>query len=180
MRLSIARALSVVLSHSEISAVPYELDREDDARGSNTLERSLSLVKAVETHCNDLQDDSQVQQLLEHTLSSTLDWHLSNSPEVSGLLSALVLDGFEYQDGRLLSSRRRFCEPGPSSRRRRQTPSRCARCVNGLRGWNSLTAAYAIRNTTPHCQMVLSSTRRTLVSSPCIIKEAGHLVLAPA
>lgn len=99
---ALAHALSETNSNTEIDALAFELGVETEAAGSNKLAKCLGMVKAGEARCKKDGNDQFFSDLLQQTLSSFSEWQFENSPHVSGLVSSIRLDGFEWRDKRLI------------------------------------------------------------------------------
>lgn len=95
-------------SHTDINLIALELDFEGRAFGGNRVDRCMALVRAVEQGKTPEAASAALLQLAERELASYNEWQGENVPEIIGLTRALQIEGFVFQDGRLLPT-----TPGP-------------------------------------------------------------------
>ena len=83
---------------------------EKYAVGNNKLTRCISLMKALESFCKEINQDRPIAELLQDTLSFLNDKQSSNKESVFGLIASLKVDGYELRENLLVP-----ITPGPIS-----------------------------------------------------------------
>jgi hypothetical protein len=88
--------------HSEIGIIALELGLDGRAVGGNRLDRALSLIRAVKAEQAPDVAARTLIDLAQRLLASYNEWQIQNSQVAAGLRRALELDGYLFQDGRLV------------------------------------------------------------------------------
>lgn len=88
--------------HSDISLLAIELGLDGEAVGSNRLERSMALVRAMEARGPAEESGAFLLDLAESQLTSANEWQLESDDCIRALIRSLEVDGYAFQNGRLL------------------------------------------------------------------------------
>jgi hypothetical protein len=93
-----------------LDILAYEFNCEDAAVGSNKLQRTLNLVRAIEGRANDADDIRQLVAFVETVLGRFGGAAFEHNTDVQSLISLLEVDGYQLSDGRLIPT-----TPGPAA-----------------------------------------------------------------
>jgi hypothetical protein len=88
----------------------YEFNCEDAAVGSNKLQRSLNLVRAIEGSATEADGIRLMLAFVETVLGRFNEWAFENNTDVQSLVSLLEVDGYQFSNGRLIPT-----TPGPAA-----------------------------------------------------------------
>lgn len=99
---ALARALSHLISHSEISNLGYELGVE--APGLNKLDRCTNLIKNLEslTLRTGTANDEVILELLQRYVASVDETVMPHINGIPGLLAVLKVEGYEIMGHRII------------------------------------------------------------------------------
>lgn len=88
--------------HSDISLLAIELGLDGKAVGSNRLDRTIALVHALEESQVPEDAAALLLDLAAAQLSSAREWQLENDARLQALVRNLAVDGYAFEDGKLL------------------------------------------------------------------------------
>ena len=99
---ALARALSRLIGHSEISNLAYELGVE--APGVNKLDRCTNLIKNLESSIlrTGTGNDTVILELLQRYVAPVDETILLHLYEIPGLLAALKVEGYEIEAHKII------------------------------------------------------------------------------
>lgn len=107
---ALARLTEGTRSSANIDVLAYEFNCESAAVGSNKLQRSLNIVRAIEARATEANDIRPMLEFVEAVFRDVNDWAHQNNPDVESFISLLEVDGYQFTNGHLIPT-----TPGPAA-----------------------------------------------------------------